>query len=151
MRYFEDFRAGDVLPLGERTVTRAEIVAFGAEFDPQPFHLDEHSTASAMLGGLIASGWHVGSIFMRLVCDAWLLDSTSMGSPGVETLKWQQPVRPGDTLSGSSTVIEARRSKTKPDRGIVRFRHEIRNQSGEVVMWMENPIFFRARGTEDAA
>jgi acyl dehydratase len=144
-RYFEDFRTGDVISLGERTATRAEIVAFGAEFDPQPFHLDEQTQASALVGGLIASGWHVGALFMRMVCDAFLLDSSSLGSPGIETLKWQRPVRPGDTISGTSTVIEARRSQSKPDRGIVRFHHEIRNQAGDVVMWMENPIFFSAR------
>jgi acyl dehydratase len=149
-RYFEDFRPGDVLPLGERVVTRGEIIAFGAEFDPQPFHLDEQAPASALVGGLIASGWHVASIFMRLICDAYLLDSASLGSPGIETLKWQRPVRPGDRLTGASTVIEARRSQSKPDRGIVRFHHEIRNQSGETVMWMENPIFFRARSGGEA-
>jgi acyl dehydratase len=87
---------------------------------------------------------------MRLICDAYLLDSASLGSPGIETLKWQRPVRPGDRLTGTSTVIEARRSQSKPDRGIVRFHHEIRNQSGETVMWMENPIFFRARSGGEA-
>jgi acyl dehydratase len=144
-RYFEDFAVGDVLPLGSRHVTRAEIIGFAAEFDPQPFHLDEQAPATALVGGLIASGWHITSLFMRMICDAFLIDSTSLGSPGVETLKWQKPVRPGDTLSGSSTVLETRASKSRPELGIVRFRHEIVNQADETVMWLENPVFFGNR------
>ncbi|MEO8668301.1 MAG: MaoC family dehydratase [Bauldia sp.] len=145
MRYFEDFTPGTVLTLAPRHVTRAEIIAFAAEFDPQPFHLDEQAPASALVGGLIASGWHVSALFMRMICDAFMVDSSSMGSPGITTLKWQKPVRPGDTLSGTCTVLEARRSKSRPEMGIVRFRHEVVNQSGEIVMWLENPILFAAR------
>jgi acyl dehydratase len=143
--YFEDFKPGQVLPLPSRHVTRAEIVAFAAEFDPQPFHLDEQSPQSMLVGGLIASGWHVASMFMRMICDAFMIDSSSMGSPGIETLKWQKPVRPGDTLSGASTVLDTRASKSRPQMGIVRFHHEVVNQTGEVVMWMENPILFGSR------
>jgi acyl dehydratase len=145
-RYFEDFAVGEKLPLGSRHVTRAEIIAFAAEFDPQPFHLDERAEGGAMVGGLIASGWHVGGLFMSLLCGGFLIESSSMGSPGIETLKWQRPVRPGDTLTAFSIVIEARASKSRPEMGIVRFRHEVINQAGETVMWLENPILFGRRG-----
>lgn len=143
--FYEDFAPGTQFPLGPRRVTRAEIIAFAAEYDPQPFHLDERAPASLMVGGLIASGWHVTSLLMRMLCDAFMLDASSMGSPGVETLKWQKPVRPGDTLAGTSAVLDTRVSKSRPEMGIVRFRHELANQSGETVMWMENPILFSRR------
>lgn len=146
-RYFEDFAPGDTLPLGSRHVTRSEIIAFATEFDPQPFHLDERAAADAPVVGLMASGWHVGALFMNMLCRGFLLESSSMGSPGIETLKWAQPVRPGDTLSASSTVVETRTSKSRPEMGIVRFRHEVINQAGDVVMWMDNSIMFGRRGT----
>ena len=145
MRYFEDFSAGDVLPFGPHTVTRAEIIAFAAEFDPQPFHLDERAAAETLLGGLAASGWHTCAVFMRMMYDGWLRDAASMGSPGVDTLKWVQPVRPGDVLSGRSTVLETRASKSKPDRGFVKMRHEVVNGRGERVMVMENPVMLKRR------
>ena len=96
-----------------------------AEFDPQPFHLDQDSAEAALTGGLIASGWHVAGLFMRLMADSMLLDSTSMGSPGIDTLKWLKPVRPGDTIAARSTVTGARASQSRPGMGIVRFRHEV--------------------------
>jgi acyl dehydratase len=147
-RTFEDFVAGEVLPLGSRHVTRAEIIAFAAEFDPQPFHLDERAATNMPVGGLMASGWHVGALFMNMLCSGLLLESSSMGSPGIETLKWRRPVRPGDTLTASSTVIEARASRSRPDMGIVRFRHEVVNQAGDVVMWLDNSILFGRRGAD---
>jgi len=143
-RYFEDFVAGETLPLGTRHVTRAEIIAFAAEFDPQPFHLDERA-GGGPVGGLMASGWHVGAMFMNLLCNGFLLDSSSMGSPGIEALKWQKPVRPGDTLSARSTVIETRPSRSRPEMGIVRFRHDVVNQAGELVMSIDNAILFGRR------
>lgn len=147
-RYFEDFTVGEVLPLGSRQVSRAEIIAFAAEFDPQPFHLDELAGGDSVVGGLFASGWHVTALFMKMLCTGFLLESSSMGSPGIETLKWRRPVRPGDRLTASSTVIEVRTSKSRPEMGIVRFRHEVVNQAGEAVMWLENPIMFRRRGAD---
>jgi acyl dehydratase len=147
-RHFEDFAVGDVYPLPERRVGRPEIIAFAAEFDPQPFHLDERTPATDLTGGLLASGWHVCAVFMRMLCDGLLLESATLGSPGIETLKWQRPVRPDDRLHGRSSVIETRPSRSRPDIGIVRFRHEVSNQAGEVVMWMDNAIFF---ATRDAA
>jgi acyl dehydratase len=145
MRYFEDFQAGQELPLGPHTVTRAEIVAFAAEFDPQPFHLDEMAAADTLLGGLAASGWHTCALFMRMAYRSWLAESASMGSPGVDMLKWLRPVRPGDVLSGRSVVLATRPSQSRPDRGFVRFRHEVENARGETIMLLENPIMFTRR------
>ncbi len=146
-RYFEDFAVGDALPLPERQVGRAEMIAFAAEFDPQPFHLDERAAATDLTGGLFASGWHVCALLMRMLCDGFLVESACLGAPGVETLKWRKPVRPGDRLKGTSTVLDVRPSARRPEMGIVRFRHEVVNQAGETVVWMENPIFFGRRET----
>ncbi|MGH6922134.1 MAG: MaoC family dehydratase [Propylenella sp.] len=145
MRYFEDFSPGLELSFGPHTVTRAEIVAFAAEFDPQPFHLDEAAAADTLLGGLAASGWHICALFTRMMYDGWLHETASMGSPGVDSLKWMQPVRPGDVLAGRSIVMETRASKSRPDRGFVHFRHVITNARGEPVMVTENPLMFARR------
>lgn len=144
-RHFEDFIVGDVLPLPERTVARAEIIAFATEFDPQRYHLDERTPPTDLTTGLSASGWHTCAMMMRMLCEGFLLDSTCMGSPGIDTLKWRRPVRPGDRLRGTSTVLEVRSSRSRPSLGIVRFRHEVTNQGGDVVVWMENPILFERR------
>lgn len=134
MRYFEDFKAGDVIELGSRTVTRDEIVAFAREFDPQPFHLDEEAAKRSIYGGLLASGWHTTALFMRIFYDGLVRDFASMGSPGIDEIRWPKPVRPGDTLSGRFTVLESTPSRSKPDRGVVRSLCELRNQHGEVVL-----------------
>jgi len=144
-RFFEDFTVGEKLPLGSKQVTSAEIIAYAAEFDPQPAHLGDQTGGEMIIDGLIASSWHVGALFMSMICDGFLLDSSSMGSPGIETLKWRHPVRPDDTLSAFSIVIETRTSKSRPEMGIVRFRHEVHNQTGDIVMWLENPILFGRR------
>lgn len=146
-RHFEDFAVGETIRLPERHVGRAEIIAFAAEFDPQPFHLDERSAPTEMTSGLSASGWHVCALLMRMLCDGFLVESSSMGSPGIETLKWRRPVRPGDRLGGAVTVLEARASASRPEMGIVRFRSEVTNQAGETVLVMECPIFFRRGAT----
>jgi len=143
VRYLEDFERGQKFGSNRLFVDRERIKSFAAEFDPQPFHLDERAAATDLTSGLFASGWHVCALLMRMLCDAYLVESSCMGSPGIETLKWRRPVRPGDRLTGSSTVIELRRSATRPEMGIVRFRHEVVNQAGETVVLMENPIFFR--------
>ncbi len=145
MRAFEDFTIGETIEHGACVVTAEEIVSFAREFDPQPFHLDQDSPEAALTGGLIASGWHVAGLFMRLMADSMLLDSTCMGSPGIDVLKWLKPVRPGDTIAGRSTVTGARASQSRPGMGIVRFRHEATDASGETVMWMENAILFGRR------
>jgi len=142
MRTLDDFTVGQVIVHSDWRVTADDIIAFAREFDPQPFHVDPGATETAITGGLIASGWHVAAIFMRTMCDAFLVDSTSMGSPGVDRLQWLTPVRPDDTLSARSTVVEVRPSKSRPDRGMVRFRHDITNQRGEHVMTLDNPILF---------
>lgn len=134
MRYFEDFKPGEVIELGSRTITKDAIVAFAKEFDPQVFHTDEEAARGTIYGGLLASGWHTGSLMMRLLYEGLLRDTVSLGSPGIDELRWVHPVRPGDTLSARMTVIESVPSRSKPDRGIVRSLLEMRNQHGEVVM-----------------
>jgi len=145
MLYLEDFVPGRVLPLGTYAMTAEEMVAFAAEFDPQPMHLDEEAGRLSILGGLAASGWHTASVFMRMMYDGWLSASSSEGSPGIDFMDWKRPVFTGDTLSGRSTVIEARALRSRPGIGLVRFLHEVENQRGELVMRGENPIMFRAR------
>ena len=136
MRFFEDFEVGVRRELGSRRVSEDEIVRFGHEFDPQPFHIDASAAQRSMFGGLIASGWHTCSIAMRLICDGYLLESASLGSPGVDTIRWKKPVRPGDTLTLYSTTIAAKPSSSKPDRGVLTHETELVNQHGEVVMTM---------------
>lgn len=145
MRYFEDFAPGQVIELGSHTITRDEILAFARQFDPQPFHLDEEAAKGTIFGGLIASGWHTGSITMRLLYDGLVKDTHSLGSPGVDELRWVKPVRPGDRLSGRVTVLECVASRSKADRGIVRSIIELRNQHGEVVLTSKGMSLFGRR------
>jgi acyl dehydratase len=134
MRYFEDFKPGEVIELGSRTITKEAIVAFATEFDPQVFHVDEEAAKRTIYGGLLASGWHTGSLLMRLLYEGLLKGTVSLGSPGIDELRWLRPVRPGDTLSARMTVTESIPSRSKPDRGIIRSVLEMRNQHGEVVL-----------------
>lgn len=143
--YFEDFRAGQNIDLGTKTITANEIIAFAAEFDPQPFHLDEAAGQASILGGLAASGWHTAAIMMRLLCDAFLANSASMGSPGIKSLKWRKPVLAGDTLRVRSAVLSVRRSKSRPKMGIIDFCFTVTNQNDDVVLVQENPILFGCR------
>ena len=143
--YFEDFPPGDVRESGARTVTREEILAFAREFDPQPFHIDEAAAKQTIYGGLIASGWHTIAIYMRLMWDSYLKDTASLGSPGVDEVRWLTPVRPGDTLRARFTVVDAVPSRSKPDRGIVRSLSEVFNQRGEVVMTLRGLGMFGRR------
>lgn len=142
---FEDFVPGEIVTFGAYEVTKEEIIAFASQFDPQPFHLDEAAGKASMLGGLAASGWHSCSIMMRMMFDGFMNGSTSLGSPGIDEVRWLKPVFPGDVLSVRREVLEARPSASKPDRGIVRFRFELMNQKGEVVMEQTNPILFGRR------
>jgi acyl dehydratase len=144
-RYFEDFHPGETLSLGSKTVSRDEIVAFAAEFDPQPFHLDEEAGAASLLGGLAASGWHTASMLMRLLCDNLLLASSCKGSPGVEDLRWMRPVYPGDRLTASADVVSARPLKSRPDLGIVQLVFTLTNQDGIPVMSEKSAILFERR------
>ncbi len=133
MIYFEDFKVGETVEMGRRLVDKDEVVAFAKDFDPQPFHVDEEAARKSFFGGLIASGWHTVAMVMRMMCDSYLLDSASLGSPGVDNVKWLKPVRPGDTIRAMRTVLEARASKSKPEVGIVKSRWEVYNQNDELV------------------
>ena len=144
-RYFEDFEPGEVLELGSRTVTEDEIIEFARQFDPQPFHLDPEAAADSVFGGLIASGWHTGAMWMRLYVDNMLGSASAQGSPGVEELRWLAPVRPGDTLHGRLTVLETTPSGRRPDRGTVRIRGEMVNQDGVTVLSMVSRGHFGRR------
>lgn len=144
---FEDFAEGVTIDLGAKEVTAAEIVEFAGEFDPQPMHLDEAAGRASILGGLSASGWHTCSMFMRLFCDAVLLDSTSQGAPGVDHIRWRKPVLAGDRLTGRTTVVASRPSKSRPSLGLVTLRSELFNQRGETVLELENTGMFLKRGT----
>ncbi len=142
---FEDLTEGASLDLGSKTVTAEEIVGFASEFDPQPMHMDEAAGKASILGGLSASGWHTCAIFMRMLCDAFLLDSTSQGSPGIDHVKWKKPVLAGDTLTGRVTVLGKRTSKSRPQLGFVAMRAELANQRGEAVFELENTGMFLSR------
>lgn len=145
MRYFEDFHAGDVYDLGSRAVTREEILDFARQFDPQYFHVDEERAKESIYGGLIASGWHTAAMTMRLACDAIVLQSASMGSPGLDELRWVRPVRPGDTLTARMEILSARASQSKPDRGIVNSQVIVANQDGETVLTWKAMGMYRRR------
>jgi acyl dehydratase len=144
-RHFEDFTEGEIIPFQPRVVTREEIIAFAAEFDPQPMHLDEEAASRTPLGGLAASGWHTCALFMRMMCESFLLHSSSWGSPGVDELTWHRPVRPGDRLAGRAIVLATRASSSRPEMGIVTFRFEIENAAGDLMMSAVNPILFGRR------
>ena len=146
--YFEDFRPGQVVELGSHTVTADAIVAFARQFDPQPFHLDPEAAKDSVFGGLIASGWHTGAMWMRLYVDSLLGSGSGQGSSGIEELRWLAPVRPGDTLSGRLTVLEVTASESHPDRVSVRIRGEMVNQDGVPVMSMVSRGRFARRGPQ---
>ncbi len=133
-RYFEDYLPGLVVDCGSFTLDEAQIIAFAREYDPQPFHVDPQEAKNGPFGGLIASGWHTTAMMMRHLVDYYVSAESSIGSPGVDDIRWPRPVRPGDTLRVRATVIEARRSASKPDRGIVRTLAELINQDGELAM-----------------
>lgn len=135
-RYFEDYVPGAVHEVGQIEVTAEEVIAFGKRYDPQDFHTDPEAALKTRFGGLIASGWMTCSLMMRLFCENYLSKNAGLVSPGVDELRWLIPVRPGDVLSLRITVAEARRSSSKPDRGLVKSAIEVLNQKREVVMTM---------------
>ncbi|MEP7025719.1 MAG: MaoC family dehydratase [Actinomycetota bacterium] len=124
-RYFEDYQPGAVYEYGYLTVTEAEIIEFAQRFDPQPIHIDPAIAATGPFGGIIASGWHTAGLMMQLFVAHYLSGVASLASPGIDELRWPAPVRPGDSLRLRATVIEARPSRSKPDRGLVRTRGEL--------------------------
>ncbi|HAT32614.1 MAG TPA: dehydratase [Janthinobacterium sp.] len=143
--YFEDFFVGQELHMGSRLVTAEEIIAFATQFDPQPFHLDPVAAEESIFGGLVASGWHTCSMMMRLVVDGLLGCSSSLGSPGLDRVRWILPVRAGDTLSVTYVTKEVRASGSKPDRGVVVSVWQASNQRGELVATVEGMGMFRRR------
>jgi acyl dehydratase len=145
MRYFEDFEIGEVTEIGPIGVSEEEIVEFASRYDPQPFHIDPEAAKSSPFGGLIASGWHTTALFMGMFVRGILLDSASMGSPGVEEIRWTAPVRPGDERTGRVTVIDVQPSQTNPGRGTVFTMSEVFNQDGERVMTLKARGFFARR------
>lgn len=145
MKYFEDFEVGQVFDLGARSVSADEIIAFARKYDPQPFHTDPEAARSTVFGGLVASGWHTCAIMMSLLSrtigrEGW----ASNGAPGIDTCRWLLPVRPGDRLTGTMRILDARRSRTKPY-GIVRNATELHNQDGAKVMYIEGIALFALR------
>jgi acyl dehydratase len=133
-RWFEDYKPGAVYEFGYATLTTEELVDFATRFDPQPIHVDPVYAAAGPFGGLIASGWHTAGLMMRLLADNYLSKVASLASPGVDELRWPNPVRPGDVLRLRVEVVEARESRSKPDRGVVRTKVEMLNQNDEVVL-----------------
>ena len=143
--FWEDLRPGTVLELGTTSATAEEIKEFAGKYDPQPFHLDEEAGRQSLFGGLCASGWHTCAMTMRLTVDNMLRHSSSLGSPGLESLKWLKPVYPGDQLTLRHTILESRAMRKRPDTGIVRSRWDLYNQHGEKVLEMEGYGMFRRR------
>jgi acyl dehydratase len=150
--YFEDFYPGQEIDLGKRAVSEQEIVAFATQFDPQPFHIDHEAAAGSIYGSVIASGWHTCSMMMRMVVDGLMAKASSMGSPGVDNVRWLRPVRADDTLHVLYQTREVRASNTKPDRGVVWSKWIATNQHGEQVCTIEGMGMFARRtpGTQDA-
>ena len=145
MRYFEDFSVGEVTEVGPVTVSEAEIVEFASRYDPQPFHVDPQAAKASPFGGLIASGWHTTALFMGMFVRGILSESASLGSPGVEEIRWTAPVRPGDTLRARSTVTDARPSSKDSGRGTIFTTNEVFNQDGTLVMTLRARGFFARR------
>ena len=142
IRYFEDFHVGDTFELGETSqISADEIIAFARQFDPQPFHLDAEQAKDSMFGQLVASGWHTVSLMMRLLVDGLLNHTISMGSPGVDTIRWLRPLRPGDTLRARFIVLETTPSKSRPTMGVVRSKIEAFNQNDQLALTLEGIHF----------
>ena len=140
--YWEDFQPGAVAVYGPRLVTREEIVAFAAEFDPQPMHLDEAAASATMLGGLGASGWHICCLLMRMIADGFLLDSSSMGGPGVDEVRWLKPLRPGTRIRIRATVLDKRVSNSRPEMGLVKFLFEVIDEADATLTTLGTTLMF---------
>jgi acyl dehydratase len=150
-RYFEDYVAGSIHEFGTITVELDEVVSFGRRFVPLSYHTDPEAAKKSIYGGLIASGWHTAGLMMRLYTDNYLSRVANLGSPGCDELRWDKPVFPGDELAIRVTVLEARRSESKPDRGIVRSFVEVLNQKRDVVMSLKMVNFIRCREQRNPA
>ena len=146
--YWEDFKTGDVAVYGPRLVTREEIVAFAAEFDPQPAHLDEAAAVATLHGGLAGSGWHSCALMMRMMADGFLLNSSSMGAPGVEEVRWLSPLRPGTQVRLRTTVLETRSSRSRPDMGLTRIRYDLIDDTDVVITTLTSTMMLGRRDPE---
>jgi acyl dehydratase len=144
-RYFEDFAEGQVYELGSLDLSKDDIIGFAQLWDPQPFHVDEVAAKDSIYGGLVASGWHTACVFMRLLATNLLIESSSMGSSGLDKLRWIAPVRPGDNLSASFEVLKTRLSDTRPDRGKIFVRAQVKNQDDAVVMFFNASLMLGRR------
>ncbi len=144
-RWLEDFHPGDVAEFGDYRLTEAEIIAFAGQYDPQSFHTDPEAAKQSPYGGLIASGWQTGGVMMRLMVEHFIPANASLGSPGVDELRWPKPVRPDDRLRVRITVQEVVPSRSKPDRGVVRLFTEVLNQDDEAVMTLRGIVMLRRR------
>ena len=150
LRYFDDYRPGSTYDCGSFSLSEDEIISFAEQFDPQPFHVDPGAAARGPFGGLVASGWHTAALVMRQLVDHYLPAAASLGSPGLDEMRWLNPVRPGDTVRVQATVMEARRSHSKPDRGIIKTVVEAVNQDGGTVMRAIATNFLRVRPDSDS-
>lgn len=144
-RYLEDYTPGEVLEVGSVSISEEEIIEFARRYDPQPYHTDPQAARQSTFGGLIASGWHTCALVMRVLVDHYISRVAGLGASGIEDLRWLQPVRPGDRLAVRVTVLETRRSRSKPDRGVIRARFDVRNQNDVPVMSMESTGMLRTR------
>lgn len=145
IRYFEDYFPGLTVDCGSFSLGEDQIMAFAREYDPQPFHVDRQAAADGPFGGIIASGWQTTSMMMRQVVDHFISPESGLGAAGIDEIRWPRPVRPGDTLRVTATVLEARRSASKPDRGIIRSRMELTNAAGQTVMTLTAVNFVLVR------
>jgi|SRR6185369_522231 len=143
--HFEDFKPGAVTIYGPRLVTREEIVAFAAEFDPQPMHLDEAAASATLLGGLGASGWHICCLVMRTIADGFVLNSSSMGAPGIDEVRWLKPLRPGTNIRVRVTVLDTRASGSRPDRGFVKMRYDVLDEQDAILTTLTNSMIMGRR------
>ena len=149
--HWEDFKPGDVAIYGPRHVTREEIIAFAAEFDPQPMHLDEAAGAASLMGGLGGSGWHSCALLMRMIADGFILNSASMGSPGMDEVRWVKPLRPGVNVRIRATVLEARASRSRPDTGFIKMTFEMIDDTNAPVTTMVSTLMMGRRQPGGAA
>lgn len=146
-RFFEDYEIGETAEFGDYPITEQEIIDFASRYDPQPFHVDPQAASRTDFGGLIASGWMTGSIAMRLMVDHFIPQNASIASPGLDEVRWLRPVRPGHRLRMRATVLEKRRSRSKPDRGAIQVLQEVLNQHDEIVMTIRGWGLYKCRPT----
>jgi acyl dehydratase len=144
-RWFDDYAAGESFEMGDELITEQEIVEFASRYDPQPFHTDAAAAAASHFGGLVASGWMTAAVSMRVLCQHFVSPRASMGSPGLDQLRWLLPVRPGDRLRVRVHVLSCVPSKSKPDRGVVSLRQEVLNQHAQVVMSLQTLAMLKLR------